>query len=67
VQTVLKPVVDDLADMVVGERQGASSSALNDLHRFGNRAIGIVNLVFRTLQGRARAIAWSAISCARCR
>jgi glycosyltransferase involved in cell wall biosynthesis len=50
IQTVLKPVVDDQADMVVGERlQGASSTALNDLHRFGNRAIiGIVNLVFRT-------------------
>jgi len=50
VQAVLKPVVDDQADMAVGERlQGASSTALNDLHRFGNRAIiGIVNLVFRT-------------------
>jgi len=47
---LLAPLAEDRADMVVGERlEGASSEALNDLHRFGNRAIlWIVNLVFRT-------------------
>jgi glycosyltransferase involved in cell wall biosynthesis len=50
VHTLLAPVLADRADMVVGDRlRDASSSALNDLHRFGNRAIlAIINLVFRT-------------------
>lgn len=50
VETLLKPVVEDRADMVVGDRlRDASSDALNDLHRFGNRTIlAIINLVFRT-------------------
>ena len=40
----------DRADMVVGDRlRDATSSALNDLHRFGNRAIlAIINAVFLT-------------------
>lgn len=48
--TLLQPIVDDRADMVVGDRlRDASRSALNDLHRFGNRAIlWIINFVFRT-------------------
>ena len=47
---LMKPIVEDRADMVVGDRlQEASRSALNDLHRFGNRAIlWIINFVFRT-------------------
>lgn len=50
VHTLLAPVLSDRADMVVGDRlRDASSAALNDLHRFGNRAIlAIINLVFRT-------------------
>jgi glycosyltransferase involved in cell wall biosynthesis len=50
VHTLLAPVTGDRADMVVGDRlRDASSSALNDLHRFGNRAIlAIINVVFRT-------------------
>ena len=50
VHTLLAPVSADRADMVVGDRlRDASSAALNDLHRFGNRAIlAIINLVFRT-------------------
>jgi glycosyltransferase involved in cell wall biosynthesis len=50
VHTLLAPVRADRADMVVGDRlRDASSAALNDLHRFGNRAIlAIINLVFRT-------------------
>lgn len=49
-QQLMKPVVEDRADMVVGDRlRDASSEALNDLHRFGNRAIlHIINQVFRT-------------------
>ena len=45
VHTLLAPVPGDRADMVVGDRlRDASSSALNDLHRFGNRAIlAIIN------------------------
>ena len=47
---LMKPIADDRADMVVGDRlQDASRLALNDLHRFGNRAIlWIINFVFRT-------------------
>jgi glycosyltransferase involved in cell wall biosynthesis len=47
---LMEPVLADAADMVVGDRlRDASSSALNDLHRFGNRAIlWIINFVFRT-------------------
>src|SRR5687768_8438491 len=47
---LLKPIVEDRADMVVGDRlRDASRMALNDLHRFGNRAIlWIINFVFRT-------------------
>jgi glycosyltransferase involved in cell wall biosynthesis len=47
---LLRPILDDRADMVVGDRlQDASRTALNDLHRFGNRAIlWIINFVFRT-------------------
>jgi glycosyltransferase involved in cell wall biosynthesis len=50
VHTLLAPVQSDRADMVVGDRlRDASSAALNDLHRFGNRAIlAIINLAFRT-------------------
>lgn len=50
VHQLLRPIVEDRADMVVGERlRGATRDALNDLHRFGNRAIlGIVNLTFQT-------------------
>lgn len=50
VHRLLAPVVEDRADLVVGDRlTNASSGALNEMHRFGNRAIlGIINLVFRT-------------------
>src|SRR5438552_6647762 len=50
VHRLLVPVVDDQADMVVGDRlKEASSDALNDVHRFGNRAIlAIINMAFRT-------------------
>jgi glycosyltransferase involved in cell wall biosynthesis len=50
VEALLAPVRDDRADLVVGDRLGqANSSALSDLHRFGNRVIlAIINLVFRT-------------------
>ena len=50
VHKLLLPVRSDQADMVVGDRlKEASSVALNDLHRFGNRAIlAIINMAFRT-------------------
>src|SRR5262245_42697235 len=50
VHRLLEPVAADRADMVVGDRlRQASSEALTDLHRFGNRAIlAIINTVFRT-------------------
>jgi hypothetical protein len=50
VEALLAPVVEDRADLVVGDRLGqADSTALTDLHRFGNRVIlAIINLVFRT-------------------
>jgi glycosyltransferase involved in cell wall biosynthesis len=50
VHGLLAPVVEDRADLVVGDRlTNASAEALNEMHRFGNRAIlGIINLVFRT-------------------
>ena len=50
VHRLLSPVVAAEADMVVGDRlKEASSEALNDLHRFGNRVIlGIINMAFRT-------------------
>ena len=50
VHALLEPVRADRADMVVGDRlREASSAALTDLHRFGNRAIlAIINTVFRT-------------------
>jgi glycosyltransferase involved in cell wall biosynthesis len=50
VHQLLLPVASDQADMVVGDRlKEASSVALNDLHRFGNRAIlAIINMAFRT-------------------
>lgn len=50
VHALLEPVVSDRADMVVGDRlTHASSQALNDLHRLGNRAIlRIINGVFRS-------------------
>jgi glycosyltransferase involved in cell wall biosynthesis len=50
VDALLAPIVEDRADLVVGERLGqADSKALSDLHRFGNRVIlAIINLVFRT-------------------
>jgi glycosyltransferase involved in cell wall biosynthesis len=49
VAKLLEPVIADRADMVVGDRlRDASTVALNDLHRFGNRAIlWIINFVFR--------------------
>jgi glycosyltransferase involved in cell wall biosynthesis len=50
VQELLRPIAEDRADMVVGDRlHAASREALNDLHRFGNRTIlRIINLAFRT-------------------
>lgn len=47
---LMQPILDDRADMVVGDRlRDASRMALNDMHRFGNRAIlWIINFVFRT-------------------
>jgi len=47
---LLEPIVQDRADMVVGDRlEGASAAALTDLHRLGNRVIlWLINLVFRT-------------------
>jgi glycosyltransferase involved in cell wall biosynthesis len=50
VHALLAPVLEDRADLVVGDRLGqADSKALSDLHRFGNRVIlAIINLVFRT-------------------
>lgn len=50
VHELLRPIVEDRADMVVGDRlHGASRQALGDLHRFGNRAIlSLINFVFRT-------------------
>ncbi|MCU0243122.1 MAG: glycosyltransferase family 2 protein [Vicinamibacteria bacterium] len=50
VHQLMQPVIEDRADMVVGDRlKEASSQALTDLHRFGNRAIlGTINAVFRT-------------------
>jgi glycosyltransferase involved in cell wall biosynthesis len=50
VQELLRPISEDRADMVVGDRlHAASRDALNDLHRFGNRTIlRIINLAFRT-------------------
>jgi glycosyltransferase involved in cell wall biosynthesis len=50
VHALLAPVLRDEADMVVGDRlHDASREALNDLHRFGNRAIlRLINLTFRT-------------------
>jgi len=50
VHALLEPVLQDRADMVVGERlKAASSEALSQLHRFGNQAIlRIINLAFRT-------------------
>ena len=50
VHELLKPVVEDRADMVVGNRlREASDRALNDLRRFGNHLIiRIMNMVFRT-------------------
>ena len=50
VHKLLAPVTSDQADMVVGDRlKEASSVALNDVHRFGNRVIlAIINMAFRT-------------------
>ena len=50
VHGLLEPVATDRADMAVGDRlRQASSEALTDLHRFGNRAIlAIINTTFRT-------------------
>jgi glycosyltransferase involved in cell wall biosynthesis len=50
VHELLRPIVEDRADMVVGDRlHAASRDALTDLHRFGNRTIlRIINLAFRT-------------------
>lgn len=50
VHALLQPVLEDRADMVVGDRlKDASSEALSQLHRFGNQAIlRIINLAFRT-------------------
>jgi glycosyltransferase involved in cell wall biosynthesis len=50
VHALLEPVVEDKADMVVGNRlKDASWTALTDLRRFGNHLIiWITNLVFRT-------------------
>jgi glycosyltransferase involved in cell wall biosynthesis len=50
VRALLAPVMAEEADMVVGDRlHDASREALNDLHRFGNRAIlRLLNLSFGT-------------------
>jgi len=50
VHPLLVPVTTDQADMVVGDRlKQASSVALTDVHRFGNRVIlAIINMAFRT-------------------
>jgi glycosyltransferase involved in cell wall biosynthesis len=50
VHELLKPILEDRADMVVGNRlKDASDRALNDLRRFGNHLIiRIMNAVFRT-------------------
>lgn len=50
VHTLLRPVLDDRADMAVGDRlKEASSEALSQLHRFGNQAIlRMINLAFRS-------------------
>jgi glycosyltransferase involved in cell wall biosynthesis len=50
VHELLKPVLDERADMVVGNRlKNATPTALGDLRRFGNHLIiRIMNLVFRT-------------------
>ena len=50
VHQLLLPVTSDQADMVVGDRlKQASSVALTDVHRFGNRVIlAIINMAFRT-------------------
>ena len=50
VHQLLAPVTSDQADMVVGDRlKEASSAALTDVHRFGNRVIlAIINMAFRT-------------------
>jgi glycosyltransferase involved in cell wall biosynthesis len=50
VHELLRPVLADDADMVVGDRlKDASKQSLKDLNRFGNRMIvAIVNLAFRT-------------------
>jgi glycosyltransferase involved in cell wall biosynthesis len=49
VDALLAPVLEDRADLVVGDRLGqADAKALSDLHRFGNRIIlAMINLVFR--------------------
>jgi glycosyltransferase involved in cell wall biosynthesis len=49
VNALLAPVLEDRADLVVGDRLGqADAKALSDLHRFGNRVIlAMINLVFR--------------------
>ncbi len=50
VHALLEPVIEDKADMVVGNRlKEASWTALTDLRRFGNHLIiWITNLIFRT-------------------
>jgi glycosyltransferase involved in cell wall biosynthesis len=50
VHQLLSPVTADQADMVVGDRlKQASSVALTDVHRIGNRVIlAIINMAFRT-------------------
>lgn len=49
-RALLDPVLEDRADMVVGDRLArAPRDSMRELNRFGNRAIvGIVNGVFRT-------------------
>ena len=50
VHHLMKPILQDEADMVVGNRlHHATGDALDDLRRFGNHLIlWIINLVFRT-------------------
>ena len=50
VHGLLEPVLRGDVDMMVGDRlQDASRTALNDVHRFGNRAIlWLINFAFRT-------------------
>lgn len=50
VSRLLKPILEDKADMIVGTRlEAATNKTLRPLHQIGNRLIlGVINLFFRT-------------------